>query len=126
MPLTTIEIDNMLLRQQDEYDKRYASIDDKNDLWKFARTRAHKGMTWIVVGLFAALLSIGVKQFYWASGKFEDQIDKIHKLELRVELELNTIKLQEVEKTKTLETLSNTVQILTDHLLQNQTPSSPN
>jgi len=115
------DIDNAILRRKDECDTIFLEKDTYDagmkDLWSFARSRAHKGMTWLVVGLFAILISVGVGQFYWVSGKFEKQSEKMHALDMETALQLQGLQAQQKIIVQGIADINRSINTLTEAMI---------
>ena len=90
-----IKLGYEFLKQRSECGRVFVAREDcedfRKDIWGFARTRAHKGLVVLVVGLLGVLVSVGAGQFYWTQRLHGRQQEKIHKLEVETSLQLKEL-----------------------------------
>ena len=92
--------------------------ESRADLWGFVKSRAHKGMTFVVIGLLAVLISVGVGQFYWTQRLHGRQEEKIHRLEVDTALQLKELQAQQVLIIQGIADLRKDVRVLTERVTE--------
>lgn len=106
-----------ILEQQNECDEVYARKSSLAKLETSIKSRAHKGMTWIVIGLFGGLLSLGVAQTRWLVGMSDVNSEKIHKLEIDTALQLKELQAQQGIIIQGIGELKEDIRVLTEKMI---------
>ncbi len=92
--------------------------DHRKNIWDFARTRAHKGLVVLIVGLLGVLVSVGAGQFYWTQRLHGRQEEKIHKLEVDTALQLKELQARQGIIIQGITDLREDVRVLTERITE--------
>ena len=92
--------------------------DHRENIWGFARTRAHKGLVVLIVGLLSVLISVGAGQFYWTHRLYGRQEEKIHRLEVDTAIQLKELQTQQAVIIQGITDLRKDVRVLTERVTE--------
>jgi len=111
-----------ILKQKDECAKQFVAReeceDHRENIWGFARTRAHKGLFVLIVGLLGVLVSVGTGQFYWTHRLYGRQEEKIHRLEVDTAIQLKELQAQQGIIIQGISDLRKDVRVLTERVTE--------
>ena len=108
------------LKQRSECDRVFVAREDcedyRKDIWDFAKSRAHKGLVVLIVGLLGVLVSVGAGQFYWTQRLHGRQEEKIHKLEIETALQLKEVQAQQAVIIQGITDLREDMRVLSERI----------
>ncbi len=110
------------LKQRSECGRVFLAREDcedyRKDIWDFARSRAHKGLVVLVVGLLGVLVSVGAGQFYWTQRLHGRQQEKIHKLEIETSIQLKELQAKQEIILQEITDLREDVRVLSERITE--------